>query len=185
MIVGPFGPYGHGSIIPAMEAITRNVALLLAKFQTQDIKSVAPKPAAVADFKQHREQYLQRTIWNAPCSAWFKLGPRGENIMMWPGSRLHAIDVFLNPRWEVSETKRSAPRSCVSQLTLRRRTTIGSISTGTDTVIGAMASPPRTRRRRARTRRGTSRVSSAIDAAILLDHSLLHHTLLSSRTALH
>jgi hypothetical protein len=101
VIVGPFGPYGHGSIIPAMEAITRNVALVLEKFQKQNIKSVVPKKEAVAAFKQHRELYLQRTIWNAPCSAWFKLGPNGENIMMWPGSRLHTMEVLLNTRWEV------------------------------------------------------------------------------------
>lgn len=104
MIVGPFGPYGHGSIIPAMEAITRNVVLMIEKFQTQNIKSVVPKKEAVAEFKQHRELYLERTIWNAPCRAWFKLGPNGENIMMWPGSRLHTMEVLLNPRWEVRES---------------------------------------------------------------------------------
>lgn len=84
-----------------MEAITRNVALTLEKFQKQNIKSVVPKKEAVADFKRHRELYLQRTIWNAPCRSWFKLGPDNENIMMWPGSRLHSMEVMLNPRWEV------------------------------------------------------------------------------------
>ncbi|KAI6086397.1 putative dimethylaniline monooxygenase [Hypoxylon rubiginosum] len=100
MVVGPFGPYGHGSIIPAIEAITRHVALVLEKVQTQNIKSLVPKKEAVLEFKQHRELYLKRTIWDAPCSSWFKLGPHGENIMMWPGSRLHCFDILLNPRWE-------------------------------------------------------------------------------------
>lgn len=101
VVVGPFGPYGHGSIIPAIEAITRHVALVLEKVQTQNIKSLVPKKEAVLEFKQHRELYLKRTIWDAPCSSWFKLGPHGENIMMWPGSRLHCFDILLNPRWEV------------------------------------------------------------------------------------
>ncbi|KAI2781061.1 hypothetical protein F4815DRAFT_444607 [Daldinia loculata] len=100
MVAGPFGPYGHGSIIPAMEAITRHVALVLEKFQTQDIKSLAPKKQAVAEFRQHQELYMKRAIWDAPCRSWFKLGPRGEHIMMWPGSRLHSFDILLNPRWE-------------------------------------------------------------------------------------
>ncbi|KAI1474598.1 putative dimethylaniline monooxygenase [Daldinia eschscholtzii] len=100
MVVGPFGPYGHGSIIPAMEALTRHVALVLEKFQTQNIKSLMPKKEAVAEFRQHQELYMKRTIWNAPCRSWFKLGPQGEHIMMWPGSRLHSFDILLNPRWE-------------------------------------------------------------------------------------
>ena len=99
-VIGPFGPYGHGSIIPAMEALTRHTALVIEKIQKQNIKSVQPKWEAVEEFKAHRVEYLKRTIWAAPCSAWFKLGPKGENIMMWPGSRLHTMEVLLNPRWE-------------------------------------------------------------------------------------
>jgi hypothetical protein len=103
VILGPFAPYGHGSIIQVIEATTRHVALVLEKFQTQNIKSLVPKKEAVIELKQHRELYLKRTIWNAPCSTWFKLGPSGENIMMWPGSRLHSFDILLKPRWEVRE----------------------------------------------------------------------------------
>ncbi|KAI0136174.1 hypothetical protein BJ170DRAFT_585 [Xylariales sp. AK1849] len=100
MILGPFGPYGHGSVIPAVEVITKHIALVLRKLQTENIKSLMPKKTAVADFKRHREIFLKRTVWDGPCRSWFKLGPKGEAIMMWPGTRLHFFDVLLNPRWE-------------------------------------------------------------------------------------
>ncbi|KAI1119037.1 hypothetical protein F5Y14DRAFT_460386 [Nemania sp. NC0429] len=100
MMLGPFAPYGHGSVIPAMEVIARNIAMTLEKFQTQNIRSLVPKKEAVADFREHRNLYMKRTIWNGPCTAWFKLGPNGETVLMWPGSRLHCFDILLNPRWE-------------------------------------------------------------------------------------
>ncbi|KAI1807182.1 hypothetical protein F4811DRAFT_550137 [Daldinia bambusicola] len=98
MVVGPFSPYGQGSIIPAMEALIRHAALVLEKFQTQNIKSLVPKKEAVAEFRQHQELYMKRTIWNAPCRSWFKLDLRGEHIVMWLGNCLHSFDILLNPR---------------------------------------------------------------------------------------
>ncbi|KAI1426166.1 hypothetical protein F5Y12DRAFT_743197 [Xylaria sp. FL1777] len=100
MVLGPFAPYGHGSVLPAVEVIVRNIAMTIEKFQTQNIKSVAPKEAAVADFREHRNLYMKKTIWDMPCNAWFKLGPKGETVLMWPGSRLHCFDILLQPRWE-------------------------------------------------------------------------------------
>ncbi|RYC60707.1 hypothetical protein CHU98_g5505 [Xylaria longipes] len=100
MMVGPFAPYGHGSIIPAIEVITRNIVMTLEKFQTQNIKSIMPKREAVADFREHRDIFMKKTVWDAPCNSWFKLGPKGETVMMWPGSRLHCFGIMLNPRWE-------------------------------------------------------------------------------------
>lgn len=105
VILGPFGPYGHGSVIPAVEAITRHIELVLRKFQREGIKSLDPKQEAVEDFKKHRQLFLKRTVWDAPCRAWFKLGKDHDNIMMWPGTRLHFFDILLNPRWEVSSLR--------------------------------------------------------------------------------
>jgi hypothetical protein len=101
VILGPFGPYGHGSVIPAVEAITRYIEIVLRKFQIENIKSLVPKKEAVVDFRHHRELYLKRTVWDAHCRSWFKLGANGDAIMMWPGTRLHFFDVLLHPRWEV------------------------------------------------------------------------------------
>jgi hypothetical protein len=102
VINGPFGPYGHGSILPVIEIITRYVEKCLYKMQTEDIKSFMPKQEAVDDFKRHRELFLKRTAWSSPCRSWFKGGKVDGPILMWPGSRLHFFDAMAHPRWEVS-----------------------------------------------------------------------------------
>lgn len=101
VINGPFGPYGHGSILPVIEVISRHIEAILSKVQIEDIKSFTPKQEAVDDFKQHRELFLKRTAWNSPCRSWFKGGKADGPIMMWPGSRLHFFEALKNPRWEV------------------------------------------------------------------------------------
>ncbi|KAF2498481.1 FAD/NAD(P)-binding domain-containing protein [Lophium mytilinum] len=100
MMLGPFGPYGHGSVISSVEVITRHIEKIITKMQLEDVKSFAPRQAAVDDFKQHRELYLKRTAWDSPCRSWFKGGKADGPIMMWPGSRLHFFDALENPRWE-------------------------------------------------------------------------------------
>lgn len=100
-INGPFGPYGHGSVLPIIEMQTRYLESLITKLQTQDVKSFVPKQAAVDDFKRHRELFLKRTAWNSPCRSWFKGGTVDGPIMMWPGSRLHFFEALQSVRFEV------------------------------------------------------------------------------------
>lgn len=102
MINGPFGPYGHGSILPVIEIITRHVEKLVTKFQQEDIKSFMPRQEAVDEFRRHRELFLKRTAWSSPCRSWFKGGKTDGPILMWPGSRLHFFRALQNPRFEVS-----------------------------------------------------------------------------------
>jgi hypothetical protein len=101
VINGPFGPYGHGSILPVIEIISRYVEKFITKLQTENVKSFHPKQAAVDDFQRHRELFLLRTAWSSPCRSWFKGGTADGPIMMWPGSRLHFFEALDKPRWEV------------------------------------------------------------------------------------
>ncbi|KAF2771591.1 putative dimethylaniline monooxygenase [Teratosphaeria nubilosa] len=100
MINGPFGPYGHGSILPVIEIITRYIEKFIVKMQTQNIMAFEPKQEAVDDFKRHRELFLLRTAWSSPCRSWFKGGTVDGPIMMWPGSRLHFFEALKDPRFE-------------------------------------------------------------------------------------
>lgn len=102
-MLGPFAPIAHGSILPAIEVIAKNIAMTIEKFQTQNIKSFVPKQEAVDDFREHRKLYMKKTIFDGECSSWWKLGPQKDTILMWPGSRLQFFDIMLQPRWEVSE----------------------------------------------------------------------------------
>lgn len=101
-MLGPFGPYGHGSVLPAIEVTTRYIEMVINKMQEEGIKSLYPKVNAVQDFKRHRELFLSRTVWDSPCRSWFKGGKIDGPIMMWPGNRLHFFKVLESPRWEVS-----------------------------------------------------------------------------------
>ncbi|KAL2836227.1 putative dimethylaniline monooxygenase [Aspergillus pseudodeflectus] len=100
MINGPFGPYGHGSILPIIEIITRYIEKFLTKLARENIKSFYPKQEAVDDFRRHRELFLLRTAWSSPCRSWFKGGTVDGPILMWPGSRLHFFEALAEPRFE-------------------------------------------------------------------------------------
>ncbi|KAI9375098.1 putative dimethylaniline monooxygenase [Aspergillus egyptiacus] len=100
MVNGPFGPYGHGSILPIIEIITRYIEKFLAKLGRENMKSFQPKQEAVEDFKRHRELFLLRTAWSSPCRSWFKGGTVDGPILMWPGSRLHFFEALAEPRYE-------------------------------------------------------------------------------------
>ncbi|KAI1400682.1 putative dimethylaniline monooxygenase [Hypoxylon fuscum] len=97
---GPFGPYGHGSFLPITEHLGRHFIKILDKMSSEGVASFEPKEEAVADFIQHRRQFLPRTAWSSPCRSWFKGGTVDGEIMMWPGSRIHFFETMENPRWE-------------------------------------------------------------------------------------
>lgn len=97
---GPYGPLGHGSFMPLIEAWTRYMFLAISKLQTEPIKSFTPKASAAAQFRQHADLYLQRTAWTSPCASWFKQGRIDGQAAVWPGSRIHHLAVVEGVRWE-------------------------------------------------------------------------------------
>ncbi|OJJ05846.1 hypothetical protein ASPVEDRAFT_87180 [Aspergillus versicolor CBS 583.65] len=97
---GPYGPYGHGSFLPITETVSKHFLQMLTKMSEEGVTSFDVKPEAVADFVQHRRQFLPRTAWSSPCRSWFKQGTVDGEIMMWPGSRIHFFETMKAPRWE-------------------------------------------------------------------------------------
>ncbi|KAF9895269.1 hypothetical protein FE257_000171 [Aspergillus nanangensis] len=97
---GPFGPYGHGSIIPCIEAVSKLFLQMLEKMSMEGIASFEPKDEAVGDFFEHHRQYMPLTAWTKPCRSWFKQGTVDGEVMMWPGSKVHFFDTIKSPRWE-------------------------------------------------------------------------------------
>jgi hypothetical protein len=97
---GPYGPLGHGSFMPLIEQWTRYMFACITKYQVEDIKSLTPKRAAAAQFRQHADLFLQRTAWTSPCRSWFKQGRTDGQAAIWPGSRLHFLKMMEAPRFE-------------------------------------------------------------------------------------
>lgn len=100
MMVGPYGPLGHGSFLPIVENLAGNIIQCIQKIQLENIKSMVPKEAVAKSFAKRAQLFLQRTAWTGPCSSWFKQGKVDGPLPMFPASRLVYIDLLKDPRFE-------------------------------------------------------------------------------------
>lgn len=97
---GPYGPLGHGSALPMIEAYTQYILQVIEKMQTEDIKKLQVKRSVAEQFTKHSDTFLKRTAWSGPCSSWFKAGVAARKPTLWPGSRIHYLTVLQRPRFE-------------------------------------------------------------------------------------
>lgn len=68
--------------------------------QIERIKSLSPKREAAEQFTEHADLHLQRTAWTSPCSSWFKNGQKDGQPPIYPGSRLHFMQLLENLRYK-------------------------------------------------------------------------------------
>jgi len=73
---------------------------VITKAQIENIKSFRPKLSVSTQFRQHADLFLQRTAWTSPCRSWFKQGKADGQAAIWPGSRLHFLELMKQPRFE-------------------------------------------------------------------------------------
>jgi cation diffusion facilitator CzcD-associated flavoprotein CzcO len=97
---GPYGPLGHGSVCPMVEAYTKYLFQILTKAQLEDIKKIQVKRSAAVQFSKHADLYVKRTAWSGPCSSWFKGGDKNRKPIIWPGSRIHYLTMLQKVRFE-------------------------------------------------------------------------------------
>lgn len=97
---GPYGPVAQGSLIPVATALSHNLVAIIKKMRLEHIRRLSPKASVVADFGEHVKTYHKRTAWTDPCRSWFKQGRIDANPIVWPGSRLHYLDVLSAPKFE-------------------------------------------------------------------------------------
>lgn len=97
---GLYGPIGHGSVCPMVEAYTSYAFQILEKAQIEDIKRLQVRRTAAEQFTAHADVYLRRTAWSGPCSSWFKAGDRNRKPAIWPGSRIHYLTMLRSVRFE-------------------------------------------------------------------------------------
>jgi hypothetical protein len=86
--------------MPLIEAWTRYMFAVLRKAQVENIKSFTPKLDVSKQFRAHADLFLQRTAWTSPCRSWFKQGKSDGQAAIWPGSRLHFLELMRAPRFE-------------------------------------------------------------------------------------
>jgi len=102
---GPYGPLAHGSLIPLIETWTAYMNKVITKCQIENIKSLKPRQDVTDQFRQHSDEFLKRTAWTGPCRSWFKGGTADGQVNIWPGSRLHFLQILSEPRYEDYEIK--------------------------------------------------------------------------------
>ncbi len=101
MFLGPNAPIGHGSILTITEHIAKYIVKMIRKCQTEGVRAVAPKPAAVRDFSEHIEKFMPRMAWSGSCRSWFKNGAEtGPVTALHPGSRIHWFHMLEQPKAE-------------------------------------------------------------------------------------
>jgi cation diffusion facilitator CzcD-associated flavoprotein CzcO len=97
---GRYGPLGHGSVCPMVEAYTNYVFQILEKMQVEDIKKIQIKRSIAEQFSQHADKYVKRVAFSGPCSSWFKAGDKNRKPAIWCGSRIQYLTVLENVRFE-------------------------------------------------------------------------------------
>ncbi|KIW85453.1 hypothetical protein Z517_00843 [Fonsecaea pedrosoi CBS 271.37] len=70
--LGPRGPWGNGSIIPAMEINSDYFITMMEKMQKQNIKSFDVKQQAADDFCEHVDEWHKGSVWGQACRSWYK-----------------------------------------------------------------------------------------------------------------
>lgn len=87
---------------------------MIYKAQTERYRSFSAFPAAIKDFVEHVDVFLERMAWSSDCRSWFKDGQRtGPVTALYPGSRNHWFRLLGNIRredwqWESLEDNRWA-----------------------------------------------------------------------------
>ena len=97
---GLYGPIGHGSVCPMVEAYTNYAFQIIAKMQTEDISKIQVRRKAAEQFSKHADLFVKRTAWSGPCSSWFKAGDAARKATIWPGSRIHYLTMLQKVRFE-------------------------------------------------------------------------------------
>ncbi|KAJ5924897.1 hypothetical protein N7454_007536 [Penicillium verhagenii] len=99
--VGPNGAPGTGGFVHLIECACEYMVKVVQKVQREYIKSITVKPEAMAMLSKHIDKFFTKTIYTQPCKSWMKRGKEdGRVITLWPGSAIHAVVAFDNPRWE-------------------------------------------------------------------------------------
>ncbi|KAF9887951.1 hypothetical protein FE257_009473 [Aspergillus nanangensis] len=99
--LGPNSALGEGNLLLLIEKEQDYFTACVEKMQRDSIRAMSVRTEAVQRFTQHCDQYFAGTVFSLKCSSWYKGGTEdGRVTALWPGSSLHSLKTFANPRWE-------------------------------------------------------------------------------------
>ncbi|KAK4948538.1 hypothetical protein LTR10_012542 [Elasticomyces elasticus] len=100
LYAGAYCPSAHGSFFPLITAYVDYTIQVIEKMQTDNIRSIRPKPKVVEQFLRHSDTFMKRTAWSGPCSSWFKGGRKDGKPAVWPGTRISFLRMLEKVRFE-------------------------------------------------------------------------------------
>lgn len=99
--LGPNSGLGEGNLLLLIEKSIDYFTECVQKMQRDNIRSMTVRRDAVRRFTKYCDQYFSLTVFSSKCRSWYKGGTEeGRIVALWPGSSLHAMKAFANPRWE-------------------------------------------------------------------------------------
>ncbi|PLB53855.1 FAD/NAD(P)-binding domain-containing protein [Aspergillus steynii IBT 23096] len=114
MFLGPGAPIGHGSVFTISEHIAKYVTRVIIKCQTERIRAITVSKSATAEFNEHLQTFMPKTVYTGSCRSWYKNNTvDGPVIALHPGSRIHFFHMLQELRgedWEYDYLDRSPNR---------------------------------------------------------------------------
>ncbi|TDZ46027.1 putative sterigmatocystin biosynthesis monooxygenase stcW [Colletotrichum trifolii] len=105
LVLGPTSPVGNGPVLSAIEAQAGWILKIIDRFQTNNIVETAPKAEVVRAFVQHKDQFMEKTVWSDACRSWYKLRDDGPVVALWPDSTLHYMEAIKEVRFDDLDVK--------------------------------------------------------------------------------
>jgi len=99
MFLGPNCPVGNGPVLIGIETQADYFIKFIKKFREQNVKSFVPQERAILEFKQHKDEWMKRSVWEQDCRSWYK-NPNGIITALWVGSAVHYVEALESPRFE-------------------------------------------------------------------------------------
>lgn len=101
LVMGAQGNGGGGTVPHQCEATATYIARCIRKVQSESYSSLQPKEEVTAEFNDIVNGYFDDKALGDTCNSWFKQGKGNtRNLLAWPGSAHHKLDITREPRWE-------------------------------------------------------------------------------------
>lgn len=101
MSLGPNCPIGNGSVLVSIEAQIACMIEIMGKYQRENLKSFEVSAEACRDLNDHKDKFMERTVWIEDCNTWYRGGTDKSKVTaVWPGSQLHYLETLSRLRWE-------------------------------------------------------------------------------------
>lgn len=111
IFLGPNCPIGNGPVLSAIEAQADWMMAVIDRYQCNNMYSFSPKMDAIDDFIEHKNKFMEKTVWAEPCRSWYKANQADAPVTaLWPGSTLHYLEALQEVRWDDFEVKYNGNR---------------------------------------------------------------------------